>query len=161
MTSTTGAPMTTATTTRRFMLTKGALSIILVQYVTGALTATYSWSVLSGKNLAGHGKFNSTTSVPAALRRVANSVSMRSAVADARLRTLTWLALDGHEHVPASELRAGDSVLLYGTTCRTVATVQQCGDTVVVDFTKSSEQQPLFRRFSIHQLCNLTKRGPQ
>lgn len=151
----------TTTVTRRFMLTKGALSIILVQYVTGENTSTYSWSVLFGKNLAGHGKFNGTASVPAALRQVANSVSMRSAMADARLRTLTWLALDGHEHVPASELRAGDSVLLYGTTYRTVATVEHRDDAVIVHFTKTSEQQPLFRRFLTHQLCNLTKRGPQ
>lgn len=148
---------TTTDTARRFTLTKGSLTIILVQYVTGHMAATYSWSVLTGTKLAGHGKFDSDRDITAALRRVANSVTLRTVTADAQLRTLTWQALAKHEHVPASELRANDCLSVGGGNYVCVESAVVDGDIVRVRF--EGNAPGVEHRFESTRLCNLSKRA--
>lgn len=144
---------------RILKLEKNGLAITLRQ-LTDARGAVYTfWGVTLGGRTVKTGLFERDHGIPAILKHIADTVVMRTSALDVALRSLTWTALDGHDHVPASELRAGDSVLIYGTTYRVVDSVLAVDNAVVVDFAKTSEQQPLFRRYPTAQLCNLNARG--
>jgi hypothetical protein len=143
-----------ATADRTFTLAKGDLWIGLIQRVNGD-TATYAWSVLLGGNMVKSGQFDTAAWMPEVLKTIADSVTMPTPMGDMALRTLTWSAMNGFQHVPANELRQGDEIA-FGGGAFTVDTVVPQGNKLTVMFTNGPS-----RRLIVNQLCNLTARGPQ
>ncbi len=92
------------------------------------------------------------------LRSVLASTTMRTSALDMTLHATAWQALDGCEHVPASELRAGDRIILGGAVARTVDSVNLLPDGAVLI---TLREVPVTRRFPRTHLCNLLARGPQ
>lgn len=151
----------TATTPalRLFILKKAALKISLSELTSDGATL-YHWEVRYGPQSISTGVAENATSIPEALKRVADDTVTRSPSGDMAVRSLTWQALDNHEHVPARELRAGDCLHVCAAVYRVVKAVAFDGDGVQVTF-GHQDGQPFTRRYPLHQLCNLIERGPQ
>jgi hypothetical protein len=150
--------LTTEIPTRVFELEKYGLAIKIVQK-TDARGAIYNfWNVTFGGRTVKTGLIEREHCLPTILKRIADDTTLRTDGGDMLLRSLTWAALVGCIHVPASELRIGDRMVISGTTAHTVesVTAERAG-TLLVNF--EGRMPP--RRFPENRLCNLLARGPQ
>lgn len=142
----------TADTRRVLILENFQLRIALTQRVNADGTDSYFWSVQQGPRLVNSGGFDGphTHDLTGVLKHIVDSVTTGSSVMDIELRSLTWKALPGFDHVPAHELEPGDFV--GGTVQLAVQAVQRNDDnTVSVRFHGS----PLARRWPLYHLCNV------
>lgn len=147
----------TAIDTRRITLEKGPLAIHLALMV-DARGAHYSfWEVRLGGRRIKDGLTERTGEVAEVLRDVVANTTMRTMALDTALRALTWQALDNHEHVPASELRAGDGLHVGGTNYVLVSAAVVDGDVVRVRFEGNTDG--VEHHFEPTHLCNLSARN--
>jgi hypothetical protein len=149
----------TLTSIRRITLTKGNLAIHLA-LMTGVndLTLSY-WEVRVGGRMVKHGDTERTGVVAEVLQDVVANTTLRTSAMDVALRSLTWAALNNHEHVPASELRAGDLLHVGGTNYVLIKSAEVDGDIVRLRFEGNSEG--VEHRYPMTQLCNLSGRDLQ
>lgn len=150
--------LTTAIPTRVFELEKYGL-VITIRQMIDARGAVYNfWAVTYGGRSIKTGLFERDHGIPAVLKHIVDNTSLRTSGGDMLLRGLTWNALVGCEHVPASELRIGDRMVLGGTSAHTVESIREHSDGFLfVEF----EGPMTTRRFPMTHLCNLIERGPQ
>jgi len=152
--------MSTGTDTiRRFQLRKHGLEINIAR-MTGLGQVFFYWEVRNGGAVAARGTVDGDRSILAMLKHVADNTTLRTDAGNVALRSLTWEALDGHEHVPASELRAGDVLCVNGYGL-TIESATPDGDNMIIitagmGYHGSAGTRRCYRR---NQLCNLAERS--
>lgn len=152
--------MTATDTIRRLQLNNGGLQINLA-LMTACGEPLSWWEVCYGDRVIKNGTIDGAHTVPELLKYVADNTTMSSDGGNVMLRSLTWQALDGCEHVSASELRAGDVLSLHGYGL-VIESAEADGDNVIIMTGSMGYHAAGTRRcLPKAQLCNLIQRGPQ
>lgn len=143
----------TTTTARAFVLENFQLRLALTQQFNPDGTDSIFWTVQQGPRVINSGGFDTphTHDLTEVFERITGEVDMGSNVMDIELRSLTWKARPGFEHVPAADLQADDVVNLHGAVTMVRAARVLDGGVVVVEF----DGHPFERRFAPTALFNV------